>query len=678
MTIKPTPKNKTNIRRTPRLWRPAIGVACTILAVLWVSAAVTQADQMTVFSCHDPAGNAVGHDGWTAARTNDLFLTLADTCTAADQGALVLGLAANASGYQNLARAEWIFTAPPWATIAGYNIQITGSYAIPSTGGGMGQTFVKASDENDPVYDYRNLGEGSRGAYTISRTPPAPVNWIATGASCDGQDGPCPANVLVSQLEVSSTAILLNDSTTPTVTNLSGPLVSGASLRGTAEATFDAADSGPGVYSGHLIVDGQNQPATVLDSNNGWCQNLGQTSNATRSFAHPDPCAQSTSASLTLDTTTLHDGQHTLKLLVDDAAGNSTTAYNATITTNNAPANTTTPTITPTQVSLGDTLTAQPGNWTAPPGAGNITYTYQWQDCTATTNECTPIPGATNTTYTPTPSDTSHTLRLQVTATDNDGSATTTSAPTSSVPAPPNPPGTNQPTGIPGSENAASTPTSVLTAGLGAPNGTAASETAQLRLAGHHTISRSYAQRAFTASGQLLNSQGQPITAARLDVLQQTLGASTMTLIEHTSTHQDGSFSVRIPPGPSRLIEIAYRAYANDSTYTTQGQVQENVSASVLLTITPRRTSPTGTITLNGQVQGPIPQHGVLVELLVRYLGHWQPFRTPRTNNKGHFTIAYQFQGATGHFPFKAQAPGGQTGFAYTTGYSRQININTH
>jgi len=74
-------------------------------------------------------------------------------------------------------------------------------------------------------------------------------------------------------------------------------------------------------------------------------------------------------------------------------------------------------------------------------------------------------------------------------------------------------------------------------------------------------------------------------------------------------------------------------------------------------------------------VQGPIPAHGVIVDLLVHYLGQWQPFRTPRTDSAGRFAVNYRFQGGVGRFPFRAQVPAGQAGFPFAQGLSRPIVV---
>jgi hypothetical protein len=86
----------------------------------------------------------------------------------------------------------------------------------------------------------------------------------------------------------------------------------------------------------------------------------------------------------------------------------------------------------------------------------------------------------------------------------------------------------------------------------------------------------------------------------------------------------------------------------------------ETVGAGVALKITPTHTTSTGTIRLSGQVQGPIPRHDVIIDLLVFYRGQWEPFRTPQTDRSGRFTVRYRFQGSVGRFPFRAQVPGGR------------------
>jgi len=78
----------------------------------------------------------------------------------------------------------------------------------------------------------------------------------------------------------------------------------------------------------------------------------------------------------------------------------------------------------------GQALTADPGTWSA---TGPVSYSYQWQRCDADGNNCEDIDGATDATYVPTGDDVGHTLRAQVTATDEGGTTTTTTTPTAPV-----------------------------------------------------------------------------------------------------------------------------------------------------------------------------------------------------------------------------------------------------
>jgi hypothetical protein len=154
-------------------------------------------------------------------------------------------------------------------------------------------------------------------------------------------------------------------------------------------------------------------------------------------------------------------------------------------------------------------------------------------------------------------------------------------------------------------------------------------------------------------TGRLLNAQGLPIAGASLEVLQQVDGA-TLELIGRARTGSDGTFVASVPGGPSRMIEIAYRAFSTDTGYAAVAKLAESVDAGVQFGVSPQRTGSEGTITLSGRVLGPVPSQGVVVELLVHYRGHWEPFRDPRTDSRGRFRVVYQFQGGVGRFPFRA------------------------
>lgn len=78
----------------------------------------------------------------------------------------------------------------------------------------------------------------------------------------------------------------------------------------------------------------------------------------------------------------------------------------------------------------GKTLTATRGEWG---GKTPIRYAYQWRRCQQDGANCANIGGQTNATYAVRAADVDRTIRVRVTATNDDGSATAVSQPTPTV-----------------------------------------------------------------------------------------------------------------------------------------------------------------------------------------------------------------------------------------------------
>ena len=387
-----------------------------------------------------------------------------------------------------------------------------------------------------------------------------------SGASCDegGSEGGW------SLVRLWWANLLLSNDATPDASGVSGTLLT-PNASGTDELTFDAADpGGPGVYSVTVQIDGSAVYSGTPNNNGGRCVAVG-TSGGALMFDYGQPCPPSESVDLPINTTALANGQHTLKVSVEDAAGNSAVVYDGTISTKQ-----------PSENSLG-----------ALPGPGT--------------------------------------------------SAASSPAPTPAV-----------------------------------PNGTTASRMAQLTLGVKRRITRIYAHRALRVTGRLVDGQGNPIAGATLDVLAQVSRSASMVAIGNASTSANGTFTASVPGGPTRTIEIAYRAFSTDASYAAVAKIAEAVEAGVKLAVSPYRTGSEGTITLSGQVLGPVPAQGVAVELLVHYRGRWEPFRVPQTDSRGRFEVVYQFQGGIGRFPFRASVLGGQAGFPFAHGESRPVDVTTN
>jgi len=693
-TAPPESPRGRHARRRPVMFAVALAL-CALGGA--VGPSLAQAGTWTLVSCTQPDGQVAPIDGWTSVAFDGggNYSSASNSCGAPGGGLFATSSSAwpqtRGSGWM------WQFDAPAGATITGGNLDVMLTSPV-------GQAFVLTPnftyDGADVVVNCQfNVPCGSNGVF--SGTVPidhvggtslyAGVMCLGPGqpgqadADCAAGDGVNGVNV---QLAIYAAQIELTDNAAPTASAFSGPLLA-PDARGGADVLFTAGDpNGPGVYQVSATVDGTTAYQSTPDTNGGECASVGDDANGDPEFLDEQPCKQSESVDLPVDTTAFTDGTHTLKITVTDAAQNSSVVYDGTISTKNAPTDTGVPTTSghDVDVFVGDGLAGKSGSWSAPSGAGWIGYSYQWEDCDGQGNSCAAIAGATASTYTAAPSDVGDTLRVQVTAADNDGFASAMSAPSTVVqsasgssgagPGPGTTPPSSGGTPAPTPSGNSSGPSG----GPGTPNGSVASVSAVLRLGLRRVISRSFARRAFTLQGRLLGPTGAPVTGATLEVLQQVLGGASgpMRLIAHAKTGKGGAFTVNVPAGPSRLVEVAYRANSDDTTYATVARMEEQVSAGVTLTVAPTATSSNGSIALTGRVEGAVPHQGVVVELLVHYLGHWEPFRSVRTSKTGRFRVRYQFQGGRGRFPFRARVRGDQLSFPFTLGQSKVHDVDTH
>jgi hypothetical protein len=586
---------------------------------------------------------------------------------------------------------------PVGSTLAGGAIDVSlyaDGHGFQASGTAVVYSPSYAYDGSDVVFQcdwgLAPCSNGTNDFTGVIALPSSRGGNLYVSAGCGGTKGAVcnegGSNGAWSLVRVAWADLLLTNSSTPTGSGFAGTLLA-AGARGARELTFTAGDpGGPGVYSVTVQIDGKTLYTGTPDTNGGKCAPVGATAGALM-FDYSQPCRTSEALDLPVETVAVPDGPHTLKVTVQDAAQNSAVVYDNTITTQNAPAASSPPVILGAgQATVGVALGAQAGGWSAPAGAGSIGYAYQWEDCDAQGSSCQLISGAQSATYLPAPSDVGHTLRVLLTASDSDGSTSTSSAASSAVlPAPgslgttPGPGTGLTPTPAPGITPSGSGAPSAAAAGLGpgAPNGSGASESSVLHLGVSHALSRAYARRAFKLTGRLLTG-GHPISGAALDIVQQIAGSNSQRTVAHVRTRSDGSFSVQVPAGPSRVVKVAYRAFANDAGYAAQASLKEAVKPSVRLHITPSRTASREAIVLIGEVRGPIPPHGTIIDLLVKYRGRWVPIPASRTDAAGRFAVEYKFQGATGRFPFRVKIPAGQAGFPFTSGYSNTAYVTTN
>jgi predicted outer membrane repeat protein len=320
------------------------GVAC-----LFAAAAPATANSYHDYLCRIPYGpearRAAPADDVTYS-TNGTFVFAGDSC--ASGGALYASMDGEVP-HPDGAGGSGTFTAPAGLTITGFTVwRYEADGPVQPFGAPASNLLYSPGPASVQGLCAQSLGCSSRGTPSnplasenaVSVSGLSGVTQIQWSASCGGgPGGECPASgagTLSSQYDVYAADIDLVDNTPPVVHEVGGPLVAGGTLSGQQTISFNASDGQSGIYAGTLLVDGHAAVSQILNNNGGACRSLG-TTGGQRSFEHAQPCAPSVSTSLTLNTTVFAAGQHSLELIVEDAAANQTVAFDGSIVTSGPP-----------------------------------------------------------------------------------------------------------------------------------------------------------------------------------------------------------------------------------------------------------------------------------------------------------------------------------------------------
>jgi hypothetical protein len=318
-----------------------LGCALVGVATYLVFVSLASAGTLVAVTCHGPTGGAVGARGWSVAPASGQYISYASGCANGWQGAFGLTMGPNPTAeYFNGNGDTMSYSVPAGMRINSYFLNLYafgGPCSIQNSqcADGFGQVYVNHTGQSDPNYDYRNLGYGAASA-TVGASELSGVTSVTVGVSCDpGQNlaYPCPGSANPeAQALVAGGAFTLQDTTIPTVTNVSGSLIAGGTLSGTNAIAFTGSDSGGGVYGATVFVDGQQVAQETPAGSEGLCVNLTPAS-PTMTFASPQPCPAAESFSIPVNTGQFSPGQHHLQAFLIDAAGDRVSAYDGTITT---------------------------------------------------------------------------------------------------------------------------------------------------------------------------------------------------------------------------------------------------------------------------------------------------------------------------------------------------------
>lgn len=352
-------------RREPiarmRVARRAVAAAAMLCACL-PPASAGAAGVYHVYSCRIPHGPSAGapaplpvaEGGEEAAGEWDAEASgkVEDANTCAGGGALIGGLRAGEE-HGSTDALTWQFTAPTGETIKEATLWRAGD-----ADGGEGYLFWLASPTNPPasemlasdsVFDGCDYQGGCVSGVGTTDEPLSAhnvvkaenldashlyINVTCARITCPDNSGDGQGHAAVIYLYAAD--MLLEETTAPSVSNVSGGLVADEPLSGEASLAFRAQDQGSGVYQQVVEVDGVQLERAIVDPADDHCKPV-EAGAEPPAFLYPSPCPATAEGHVTLDTTGLADGAHQLRIAVTNAAGDSSTVLERQIDVANHP-----------------------------------------------------------------------------------------------------------------------------------------------------------------------------------------------------------------------------------------------------------------------------------------------------------------------------------------------------
>jgi hypothetical protein len=186
-------------------------------------------------------------------------------------------------------------------------------------------------------------------------------------------------------------------------------------------------------------------------------------------------------------------------------------------------------------------------------------------------------------------------------------------------------------------------------------------------------------RRTLPLRGRLTGPRGRPIANARIDVMATNIRPGAKTRREAiVETRKDGRFRYVPVRGPSRRIQLTYRAFTLDPEPSATAGLKLNVRAGVRLDVRPRRTSSNGLIRFDGRLVGGPGRDGVQVALyaVARRGRNRVPVAVLRTDRAGRFRFRYRFTRTFAPFTYRFQARlEHQRDYPYASAGSRRVTV---
>jgi hypothetical protein len=287
-----------------------------------------------VYTCTDadlrPLGSTLwdpsAASGWRDSQSGYIPVTVVDRCSTV--GPFEVGVTGSGMTAGQTFFARW--SAPPGTVLTGVSARWKAwSEANPARGDGTLQLAV-ATDREGLFAQTAAAYAPVSAVFGYGGVPPfqvsvQPARWFDIRFTCLDQCALTRGQELA-LFDVLSARFDVDDSSAP-IGGLTGGATDAQTWSGVVRFGLNAADVGAGLYRAIVEVDGVDALVVAAGEAGPYCRDIGPSSSVNE-FAAAQPCPlRIDSGALNVDSAKLPQGRHSVRVLLEDAAGNRTAIF---------------------------------------------------------------------------------------------------------------------------------------------------------------------------------------------------------------------------------------------------------------------------------------------------------------------------------------------------------------
>ena len=182
-------------------------------------------------------------------------------------------------------------------------------------------------------------------------------------------------------------------------------------------------------------------------------------------------------------------------------------------------------------------------------------------------------------------------------------------------------------------------------------------------------------------SGRLTRADGAGAGDRELRVVSRpSHGALAPVAVETVRTGEQGGFELRLPPGPSRRVTVAFAGDGGLEPASRRG-MELRVRSGIGLRAVPQSLRTGQVVRLSGKIKdkgAAIPRRGKLVAIqyLEEATRRWRPVLVTRSDHHGRYRARYRFRYVTGRAAIRLRATAlAEERWPYAPGFSAPVTV---